>query len=289
MISPKVMRARCEPGQRWMPAPNDRCRLGKRSITNRSASGKASGSRPDAISLSSTRSPAFIGQPRELGVLGDRCGRGCAPAGTRGGTPRSRGPSSVGLGEEAGPVVGVLVRGASSAALVSALVVSTPAADGHEGQRLGHLARRSARRRSRRARSPTRPSSRGVDAAASISSATRRITSTVAPQRRGTRACRAGRRRRRGMRGRTVSQSDSGNPSHSRVTAAGTGKISSLTSSPRPDSMHASMHVRAQWRARGRSRSAGLGREHGRRAPGGRRATPGGRAPRVRAAGGGCR
>ena len=60
-------RTRCAPGvsptQRWMPTPNDRCRLGLRSITNASASGNAASSRPDETSLSRTRSPARIGHP----------------------------------------------------------------------------------------------------------------------------------------------------------------------------------------------------------------------------------
>ena len=41
IISENVIRARCDPGQRWMPTPNDTWRFGLRSITNVSASGNS--------------------------------------------------------------------------------------------------------------------------------------------------------------------------------------------------------------------------------------------------------
>ena len=57
------MRARLEPRQRWMPAPNAKWRLWARSIWNSSGSSKTAGSRLPAGNVSSTLSPACIGQP----------------------------------------------------------------------------------------------------------------------------------------------------------------------------------------------------------------------------------
>src|SRR6478736_2225165 len=63
IISENVTRAKCEPGQRWMPTPNDTWRLGLRSTTKVSASGNSDSSRPAATSLNSTSSPCFMVTP----------------------------------------------------------------------------------------------------------------------------------------------------------------------------------------------------------------------------------